>query len=442
MKNRLSGSLYGTMFTLVILPMICLGCIITVFCSSQYTKAIHSVVETELENICNMTLAAFDEIYPGDYALEDSGQAVLVKGDKILSGDYQIIDRIKEETGVDLTLFYYDTRILTTIRDENGNRIVGTGSNAVVMQDVYKTQAPKFYHKVDVMGQKYFSYYKPVFNADGSCVGMIFAGKPSSEVEKAIRYSMIPTVLIILGLLFTAGYICYLWTRKTISHIRMIRNFLAAMSDGRFSEKMDPIVIKRSDEIGKMGADIVRMQYSIRNLIEKDALTGLNNRRFGIIKLDETQKSAEKSGMPFSVALGDIDFFKKINDTYGHDCGDVVLREVAALLNRHIAGKGFAIRWGGEEFLLVYTRLPMEQAAECVEALLQDIRALEIPYGEALVRLTMCFGVTEGKPDGKADVFIKAADDKLYYGKRHGRNRVVSRLPEEGEEDGMEDASL
>lgn len=442
MKKKISGSLYGTMLMMVVLPMAVLGMIVTLFCVHQYTKIIHSEIEASLENVCNLTLAAIDAWYPGDYTLEGDEQKTVRKGDTILNDHFQIIDRVKESTGIDVTFFYYDTRILTTIADEGGSRIVGTGCNALVLQDVYETGAPKFYEDIDVMGQRYFSYYKPVFNSDGNVVGMVFAGKPSKEIAEKTRHLLIPTVMITIAILMIATYICFRWAHGAISHIQVIQRFLESMSEGKFSQKMPDMISRRNDEIGRMGKSVVQMQNSFRNLVERDVLTGLNNRRFGIVKLEETKERAKVTGLPFAIALGDIDFFKKVNDTYGHDCGDLVLKEVSALLRRHMSGKGFAVRWGGEEFLLVYTSSQLEEAAGYVEEILKEIRELAIPYEGQAVRLTMSFGVTQGGAFEHQDDFIRAADHKLYYAKGHGRNRAVSVVPEEDNLHGVEAASL
>lgn len=433
MKKKISGSLYGTMLMMVVLPMAVLGIIVTLFCAHQYTNIIQGEVEASLENVCNLTLTAIDTLYPGDYTLteEESGQTTIRRGNVVLNGRFQLVDKVKEATGVGVTFFYYDTRIMTTITDENGSRIVGTGCNALVFHDVYETGMPKFYENVDVMGQSYFSYYKPVRDSEGEVIGMMFAGKPSKEIAQKTRRLLIPTVLIIIAILLIVTCICFQWARGAISHIQVIQRFLEAMSEGKFSQKMPSAISRRNDEIGRMGKSVVQMQNSFRNLVERDVLTGLNNRRFGIVKLEETQEHAKVTGVPFAVALGDIDFFKKVNDTYGHDCGDLVLKEVSALLRRHMSGKGFAVRWGGEEFLLVYTSAPVKEAAGYVEDILQEIRELAIPYEEHTVRLTMSFGVTQGGAFEPQDDFIRAADHKLYYAKGHGRNRAVSVLPEE-----------
>lgn len=440
-RNKFSGSLYGAMAMITILPMAILGVVVSIFCVIQYTNAIYGEVQLELENVCNLTLVGLDEFYPGDYTYAEA-ENVLYKGEKALDDRCQILDRIKAETGIELTLFYRDTRMMTTIIDENGTRNIGTKCREDVLQEVYEEGMSKFYKQVEIMQHSYFSYYVPVYNADGNRVGMLFAGKLSKQITSTVAHFLLLDVLVISCTLIVVGYICFRWTDKMIMHIQIIQSFLSEMSEGKFSEEMDSIIIKRNDEFGKMGNSIVQMQRSIRNLVERDALTGLYNRRFGIAKLDETQKSARIDGMPFTVALGDIDFFKKVNDTYGHDCGDLVLKKTASLLMNHMREKGFAVRWGGEEFLLVYTKLNMEETLQCLEQLMQEIRAMRVPYGDSIVRLTMSFGVTEGDVNQKENVFIKVADDKLYYGKRNGRNQVVSRLPEEGEENGVEHTSM
>ena len=442
MKNKLSGSLYRTMLTMVVLPMAVLGIIVMIFCALQYEKILYKEVETGLENTCKLTLAAFDEIYHGDYSLVARTQAWLLKGDRVLNGNFRIIDRIKYETGIDITIFYYDTRVLTTITDKEGKRIVGTGSNAIVMQEVYEKQQPKFFEKVDINGEDYFSYYMPIMNSKGECVGMVFAGKPSEDVIRATRESMVPIIVVITVMLVLFGAICLSWAKKTITHIQFVQNFMTSMAEGSFSKEMNPALLKRNDEIGRMGKASVQMQSALRNLVEKDVLTELNNRRFGAKKLAETKKLAEKTGIPFAIALGDIDYFKKVNDTYGHDVGDHVLIQVAKVLRKHMQGKGFAIRWGGEEFLLVFHEMGIEQAVTCTWNILEEIRRLEITVGENKICPTLSFGIAEGCCDKEINALVKDADDKLYYAKANGRNQVVDELPQEDEQDGVEETSL
>ena len=173
-----------------------------------------------------------------------------------------------------------------------------------------------------------------------------------------------------------------------------------------------------------MGRYVVRMQRSLRDLIELDQLTGLYNRRYVQRKLELVQNKSIETGVPFSVAIGDIDFFKKVNDTYGHECGDAVLMDVSARMRELMKGRGFAARWGGEEFLLVFESYRLEMAADSLEDLLNVIRSRTIAFQGEKVKVTMTFGVVEGSGD-RLDSIIGSADEKLYYGKNNGRNQVV-----------------
>ena len=175
-----------------------------------------------------------------------------------------------------------------------------------------------------------------------------------------------------------------------------------------------------------MGRCALFVRGSLKKLVEKDPLTNLNNRRSGQIKMDQVRKKAAKYGTKYSVAIGDIDFFKKVNDTYGHDAGDAVLREVARILMDKMAGKGTVIRWGGEEFLFIFEECDMETARDHLWDILQTIRATQVDYDGQIIKFTMSYGVVRGNPARSSDEDIMAADELLYYAKEHGRNRVVS----------------
>lgn len=156
-------------------------------------------------------------------------------------------------------------------------------------------------------------------------------------------------------------------------------------------------------------------------LANYDKLTGLRNRNH----IMDVFKELENTGEKYSITIGDIDDFKKINDTYGHVCGDLVLTEVARTLREVINGRGVIRRWGGEEFLVA---LPddMKQTGELIERVRGAMEALTIAYGDAVLKLTMTFGVAEITETGGTDQMILLADRRLYEGKRSGKNRVVT----------------
>ncbi|MDE6517067.1 MAG: GGDEF domain-containing protein, partial [Acetatifactor sp.] len=206
-----------------------------------------------------------------------------------------------------------------------------------------------------------------------------------------------------------------------------LRTFFSQVATGSLSEELDPAVLKRGDELSELGRSALSMQHSLRSLIERDSLTELYNRRSGGHRLTGSMEKAKKNNTPFTLVIGDIDFFKKVNDTYGHQCGDMVLKNVARILREHMKDKGYAIRWGGEEFLLVYENSRLEEAHEALCAMLDELRSTGVQSGDSQVYVTMTFGMVCDSSKELKDL-LREADDKLYYGKNNGRNQIVTKI--------------
>ena len=427
MKKKIAtNSLYWSLLRITIIPIVFLSVVITTFSAKSFAASMHKEVENGLQDLCNTILTIYDTTYKGDYHVQMQEDGIyLFKGEALLNGDFSIIDRIKKKTGNDISIFYEDIRILTTITDGQGRRMIGTKASTIVSRDVLENRTSIFYPSVVIGQKKYFAYYSPLINSDGKCVGMIFVGKPSAMVEELIRKAVRPIVIIalvavIFGVALTTGYTKYL-----VDAIQKIEIFLQKVAGGNFHAELEPQVLKRSDELGDMGKYAVKMEKSLKELVEQDLLTKINNRRSGEKLLRRAQKDLYLKGVTFSVALGDIDHFKNINDTYGHECGDVILMEISSLMKAHMTGKGFVARWGGEEFLLVYQGKPIEDVMKFMEELLEDIRGKDVAYNEeTMVHVTMTFGLVEGSEKRLEDI-IKAADRKLYHGKNNGRNQIV-----------------
>ncbi|MBO6297503.1 MAG: GGDEF domain-containing protein, partial [Lachnospiraceae bacterium] len=220
-------------------------------------------------------------------------------------------------------------------------------------------------------------------------------------------------------------FISIRYTSRIVGAIGQIHQFLAGMVGGNLSNTMPDAVLKRRDEIGQTGSDIVRMQNAVRVLVECDPLTTLYNRRYGNAKLRNMQRRSAKTGAPFAIAIADIDFFKKVNDTYGHDAGDEVLKFVAGELKELMGGRGHAIRWGGEEFLLIFEDMQLINVGAALEEFVDRLHGLRVTCGPHTLRVTMTIGLVEGSPKSELEDLIKQADEKLYYGKEHGRDQLV-----------------
>jgi diguanylate cyclase (GGDEF)-like protein len=150
-----------------------------------------------------------------------------------------------------------------------------------------------------------------------------------------------------------------------------------------------------------------------------DELTGLCNRRTGLRLLDEL----DRSNAAFSVLVIDVDHFKRINDTFGHDGGDVVLRDVASVLSRLVRGDDVVCRWGGEEFVAVVPTAEADPGIAMAERLRAAVRT-EVSAGDGPV--TVSIGVAHRRAGVSAMTAMKQADGALYEAKRAGRDRVVA----------------
>jgi diguanylate cyclase (GGDEF)-like protein len=164
-------------------------------------------------------------------------------------------------------------------------------------------------------------------------------------------------------------------------------------------------------------------------LAKKDPLTGALNRREGVKLINILLKRAEFNGTNVCFILLDLDNFKKINDTYGHDIGDLVLKEVVKAVKSSIRSEDLVIRWGGEEFMVVVSGVPSSTVVNIAERIRKNVEKIEIKLSEnRILRPTVSVGVacTEKEKTFSLDELFKVADERLYKAKERGKNRVVA----------------
>lgn len=180
--------------------------------------------------------------------------------------------------------------------------------------------------------------------------------------------------------------------------------------------------------------DVTEVAVYERKLVEmnmKDGLTGVFNRRFLESKLEEEFNRCKRYSGDFSLIMFDIDFFKKVNDEYGHQCGDVILRSVGARISSIIRNVDYLARYGGEEFCCLLPETSLDNAMIVAERFRKTIMEEEYTYEGTIVRITISLGVTELTENTKTpDMLLKMADNALYKAKREGRNRAVALRPE------------
>jgi diguanylate cyclase (GGDEF)-like protein len=188
----------------------------------------------------------------------------------------------------------------------------------------------------------------------------------------------------------------------------------------------------RMRQVAEMGL----ITRKLRAAAQTDVLTDLPNRRYAITRLEQEWNNSVRTKKPMSVVMVDIDHFKRINDTYGHDVGDIVLKQTAAVLRARTRRGDIVCRLGGEEFLVINVNSDMESAVQCAERLRVAVEANMIKAEGFSERVTISLGcAVRSSAIADIDDLLKAADEAVYAAKAAGRNvtrESLRRLPETG----------
>jgi len=183
---------------------------------------------------------------------------------------------------------------------------------------------------------------------------------------------------------------------------------------------------KLNDELIEKNEKLERAYEKLQEISRTDMLTKLSNRRDMIDKLNLEVNRFSRNAKYFSLIIGDIDKFKSVNDTYGHECGDKVLVSVAEILTVNLRQIDVVARWGGEEFLMLLPDTTLDGAMIVAEKLRKAIESRKVLYDKHTLEVTMTFGVScYTDPEYDINYYIRQADEGLYQGKQNGRNQVV-----------------
>lgn len=227
--------------------------------------------------------------------------------------------------------------------------------------------------------------------------------------------------------------VCYISIKAVTNHIPPL--YISGLSEevSRFFNYFNTMVafvmqifcsILFALEIRYMKRQLEEENRTLGEIASHDPLTHLLNRRSmnTYLKL-AIERSIDKK--PFCLVLADIDNFKQVNDTYGHDCGDEVLIAVAEVISENVREKDYVCRWGGEE-ILILLQADLETAVQVAERIGKDVAATVVKCKEKEVSVTVTMGVSQYDQGVTIRSLIDEADQNLYYGKKHGKNQVVT----------------
>jgi diguanylate cyclase (GGDEF)-like protein len=208
------------------------------------------------------------------------------------------------------------------------------------------------------------------------------------------------------------------------------RLLLARLKAGERVVSLQTEVESDREEIRRFAAELALTNRRLQEAALLDSLTGIPNRRYAMDRIHQEWSAAERSSRRLACMLIDVDHFKRINDTYGHDVGDIVLQRVADALKLTARTQDVICRIGGEEFLVVCPDTDAAAAAQCAERLRSAANALRVSVGNVSLQVTISIGVAAMDATMRGpDSMIKAADQAVYAAKQAGRNRTCVYRP-------------
>lgn len=283
----------------------------------------------------------------------------------------------------------------------------------------------------------YMSRFRNVFNKTANLlfIYLFFIFAPVVWHEKGLTKSVLPfffimstafslyifegrrrLIFILLSLLLTAAFFVGEMSKKSLDMPESINQALALATTLIALVMLGYYSIERFKQEKKRVEDLSRYDY----------LTGLFTRREGLDRLNYLIELSKRTNKTLSLIMMDIDNFKKVNDSFGHNCGDKVLKEVTTSIRRNIRQTDIPIRWGGEEFLIVLPETGLEEAYSIAERVRKDIGETKFECNKKRgFKITVTCGVSIYDKNQDVHENIERVDKALYTGKREGKNRTV-----------------
>ena len=265
-------------------------------------------------------------------------------------------------------------------------------------------------------------------------------------IDSERKFLLLGSVVILLTVMLLLIFIS--WHLIT-NPIDIMRKFAASYMGKE--HKLEPHILRRQDEVGELARSLQASSIEIRKyrknmeslvaertkkletakieldqISRTDPLTGINNRRHMDMEAPRLLPLTNRQGKPTAFLMLDIDHFKNVNDTYGHDIGDLALIHTANILEKTTRPYDLLIRYGGEEFVIILPGHNVKEGMETAERIRKEIEQTPLKWEAQKIDLTISIGVFAGEDITNVDDAITQADKALYQAKQSGRNRVCS----------------
>lgn len=260
---------------MVLIPLLLLGVVTIVSSNIRISEVVTASIENGLRAAAVSVRDTINYSDEGELYIGEDGN--LYKGETNLTESEMIVDNIQQATQIDITVFYGDTRYMTSICAEDGSRVLGTKAGETVINAVLKNGEDYFSRDVDILGNKYFGYYVPLYEGD-EIVGMIFAGMPQADAKAQIMriISLLVGIIVIMGIICMVLLIVEI--NNLVSALHKGSDVLDQVAEGKLNVELDERITARRDEIGHITRAIAKLKEEQTAIIQtmKEQSTALN----------------------------------------------------------------------------------------------------------------------------------------------------------------------
>ena len=256
--------------SVAVLPVLLLGIVTIVITLTKVKSSLISEVKDSLSGTAATTLAAYNQ-HSGSYLRADNGD--VWKGGYNISKSESLLDNIKEESGMDVTFFYGNERIMTSAKDRDGNRILGSPAGEIIVEKVLKGGENYFSSSVSLDGTLNYGYYIPIYQkgTDSEPIGMIFAGVDKQAKDNTINGIILMVLLSVIFVMVACIVIAVIMSVSITRSLQKGISKVQKVADGELGSPIEEKLLKRNDEVGDLAKAIDTLQKALQNIVSKIA---------------------------------------------------------------------------------------------------------------------------------------------------------------------------
>jgi len=264
MKKQKAKGLKLKLLLLTLVPAILVGGILFMISANSMQSSLQQLSRTRVKELCDAMLEAYETLYDGDWTYDGSS---FIKGGKDLFATYSLIDSVNEEENVHITIFYGDTRVMTTVRQADGQRFVNTKAGDAVIEAVLQKGEDYYSSGTVINGEEYYSYYNPIRNSNGSIVGMFFVGVPSASVQRDIGNALMNVIVALVVLLAASAAVVLMIALNLIKTIHSCVDSVVTIESGNLNVHAQTGFFNKKDELAQLAASINNMASRFNSII-------------------------------------------------------------------------------------------------------------------------------------------------------------------------------